>query len=268
MNKYPPVLEVPISESARDLKEVTVTLLYDEPREFEGKYGTQYKYSVEVDGVEQTLFASAALNKKIQDHAPTKGTKLSLARFGSGKETKWDVMLMRIHSGGPQRPTMAATAPRSSEQGVAPLRTPQAFVEALRLYWDAFDLANTTLKQKGYEANVDANAIAFVIYKLAQDHGVTNVYEPIEPTATTTDVAEADGKSKMLTEITKGFQRTNLEEQLWLPVINIHNEGQEQYTSIDQMTREVGLTVWASIKNVESGVTTWGEFIVPEDLPF
>lgn len=264
MSKYPPTLEIPVSESARNLQEVTVTLLFDTPKEFEGKYGLQYKYSVEVDGTEHTLFASAALHRKIQEQYPVKGSQLSIARFGTGKETKWDVVMAGGPKGAPQKPGTASAAP---VQGSGPRGTPQAFVEALNLYWDAFDHATAAITNRGLQANVDINAVAFVIYKLAQDNNVTNIQNPLEAAPTTTDAAETAGKNKMLAEIISGFQRTNLEEDLYLTAINMHNEGQP-YEAVEEMTREVGVAVWASIKNVEAGTTTWADIILPVEAPF
>ena len=263
MSNYPPILEVPVSESARNLKEITVTLLFDTPKEFEGKYGMQFKYGVELNGVEHTLFASPALHKKIQDCAPMKGSQLSIARFGTGKETKWDVIL----AGGPRRSESAQVAPQNGGQGVVPRGTPQAFVDHVQRYWEAFDLAHETLKEKGFTPSVDVNAIAFVIYKLAIDNNVTNLRQPLEPQPTTTDTAETEGKNKMLDQIRAAFTRTKLAEEHWLTVVNMNNDG-EPFQSIEQMPREVGLAVWATIKNVENGVLTWNDFLFPEELPF
>jgi hypothetical protein len=260
---YPPILEVPVSESARNLKEISVTLLFDTPKEIEGKFGTQFKYGVEVGGVEHTLFASNALHRKIQDCSPAKGSVLSIARFGTGKETKWDVVL----AGGPGGSKMVEKAPQSSAQGVVPRGTPQTFVDHLQRYWEAFDLAHETLKEKGLKPSVDVNAIAFVIYKLAIDNNVVNLRQPLEPQPTTTETAETEGKNKMLDQIRAAFTRTKLAEEHWLTAVNMHNDD-APYTSIEQMPREVGLAVWATIKNVENGVLTWNDFLFPEELPF
>ena len=269
MSKYPPTVEIPVSESARNLQEVTLKLLFDEPKEFEGKFGTQYKYSVELNGEEQTLFASNALHRKIQELYPSKGSEISVARFGTGKETKWDVIL----KGGPggSRPSAsqsAAKAPPASGGSPSPRGNPQTFVEKLSLYWDSFELALDSLTEMGIKnVNVDVNAVAFVIYKLAEDNNVRNPSDPLSAVVNTTETAESQGKNKMLDEITAGFTRTGLEEDLWLTVINMHNEG-EAYTSVDQLAREVGVAVWASIKNVEAGTTTWADMILPVDAPF
>jgi len=258
-NKYPPILEIPPSSSPRDLKPVDVTFQFDTPKEMEGKFGTQYKYTVQVDGIEHTLFASKALHRMIEEHAIAKGTVLSIARLGSGKDTRWDV----VYISGPKGSGAPAKAPQQTVSTPVPTYSPAGFTDDLARYWLAFDLALDTLNQKGLTPSVDANAVAFVIYKMAKEHGIA---DPSRPTATpvnTTQKAEAAGKEKMRSELEGIFKRTNLPEDLWLVAINLHTNGKE-VEMWDEVTREVGLAVWGDAKRVENGETTWDELFKKE----
>ena len=275
-NQYPPTLNVPVSKSFRDLDEVQVTLRYDEPKEFEGKFGPQFKYSVDVDGTEHTLFASPALNRQIQDHSPTTGSVLSIARVGSGKETKWDVVYVSgpKGTGDNRRSEKPATGSGRSEPARSAGPDPKGYTDELARYWLAFDLAIQTLIQRGMPHNVDANAIAFVIYKMAKEHGIEDPSNPGTPATPSTDTEEAErgGKSKMRMELERLFKDTGLSEEDWLTVVNLHRaEDQPEISMWDDVTRDVGLAVFATAKSVESGVTTWDAVMGTEDqdaLPF
>jgi hypothetical protein len=276
MPDYPPILNVPASKSFRDLNEVQVTLLFDEPKEFEGKFGPQWKYSVEVDGVEHTLFASNALNRLIQEQSPIKGTTLSIARVGEKKDTKWDV----VYVSGPKGDNSVTSGSGRDEGGGSGTQarggSPERFVDDLALYWQAFDLATETLKAKGLEPQADINAVAFVIYKLAKDNGVLDPYDPMAGVPTQTEQAEVNGKNKMRAELEAMFRITRLPEEHWMTVLNGHRvDGAPEIVTWDDVTRDVGLAVYATCKNVQSGAATWDEYLVAPsnaddqpDLPF
>lgn len=274
MAEYPPILEVPVSKSFRDLKEVQVTLRFDTPKEFEGKYGVQYKYSVDVDGVEHTLFASPALHRLMQEQAPTKGTTLSIARVGERKDTKWDV----VYVSGPKGDNGVTSGSGSGSEQGSGIRgrspSPEGYVNDLATYWQAFDLATEMLKSKGLEPQADINAVAFVIYKMAKDHGVGDPANPMADAPTQTAQAEVNGKGKMRSEIEKAFRTTRLAEEHWMSVLNGHRaDGAPEIVTWDDLTRDVALAVWATCKNVQAGDATWDETLVAlsnpeEDLPF
>lgn len=254
--EYPPILDVPVSKSFRDLKETSITLMFDEPKETSGKWGPQFMYRVEVDGVEHTLFASQALHRLMQEHNPVKGTTLSIARVGEAKDTKWDVVYVSGPTNGGAKPA-AANGGVPARRGVA---SPEGFVNDLALYWLSFELAWDTLKGKGITPQVDANAIAFVIYKLAKDHGVEDPSNPMASVPTETSIAESEAKAKMRTELENLFLKTRLDSKHWMAVLNAHApEGHKQIIEWDDVTRDVGLAVYAVAKNVQEGLTTWAE---------
>ena len=278
MSNYPDILNIPVSNSFRDLQETQVTLLFDTPREFEGKYGPQWKYSVESNGTEYTLFASKALHRQIQETFPAKGTTISIARVGEGKETKWDVVYVAGPKGSGdsqearERVGTSAPAPRVAGPD------PSGFSASLDLYWDSFYYAINVLKGKEIEYNVDANAVAFVIYKLAKDHGIQDIHnphanKPTETTATTQE-AEQDGKEKMKDELIKLFKATKLHETQYMHALQAHAPEGTTISSWDDVTRDVGLATYAGAKNVETGISTWEEIISPgetidqEGIPF
>lgn len=277
MPDYPPILNIPASKSFRDLNEVQVTLLFDEPKEIDGKFGPQWKYSVEVDGVEHTLFASNALNRLIQEQSPSKGTTLSIARVGEKKDTKWDVVYVSGPKGdngvtsGSGRDDTSGGGSQSQGHGRTP--SPERFVDDLALYWQAFDLATETLKAKGLEPQADINAVAFVIYKLAKDNGVLDPYDPMAGVPTQTEQAEENGKSKMRAELEAMFRITRLPEPQWMRVLNMHRaENTDDIVLWSDVTRDVGLATYATCKSVQAGDTTWDEVLgaTPDDdgLPF
>lgn len=277
MSNYPDILNIPVSKSFRDLQETQVTLLFDTPKEFEGKFGPQWKYSVESGGTEYTLFASAALHRQISETFPTKGTTISIARVGEGKETKWDV----VYISGPKGTGDSAQA-RERVAGGSAAPTPRSadpsgYNASLALYWEAFDAAMSTLTERGITPQVDANAVAFVIYKLAKDHGIASIANPnVNPTPATvsTQEAEQDGKATMKEELIKLFTATKLHETQHLHALSAHAPEGTSITSWDDVTRDIGLATYAAGKNVEAGIDTWENIISPgettdqEELPF
>jgi hypothetical protein len=277
MPDYPPILEIPVSKSFRQLIETQITLRFDEPKEKEGNYGMQYMYAVDVDGVKHTLFASGALHRLIQEHNPVKGTTLSVARVGKGTDTKWDVVYVSGPKGDGESAPQARQDARGAPADSAPARrtapNPQGFVDDLARYWMSFDLAMETLKSKDVTPSVDANAVAFVIYKLATDHGVEDPTNPMASAPTRTEEAETQGKSKMREELEKIFRETELNVKDHIRALNAFvPEGEDEIVLWEDVTRDVGLAVYAAAQNVKAGLTTWDELLQEtadhEDLPF
>lgn len=278
MKEQRPKLEVPVSSSFRDLQEVQVTLMFDTPKEFEGKYGPTWIYTVESAGTEYTLFASKALHRQMSEHNPVKGTVLSIARVGQGKETKWDV----VYVDGPRgsgdaqeaRERAGSTPPAPRPQGP----NPQGFADGLSLYWASFDYAMKELKGRDIEPQVDANAVAFVVYKLAKDNGIVDIHNPsegVQTTSSTTADVEQSSKDKMQDELTKLFNATGLHETQYMQALNHHAAEGQTITSWDDVTREVGLAAYATAKNVEAGLEKWESILSPgenpdvqDDIPF
>lgn len=278
MPDYPPILQIPVSKSFRQLEETKVTLRFDEPKEKDGQYGMQYMYSVNVDGTDMTLFASAALHRLMQEHNPVKGTTLSIARVGKGTETKWDVVYVSGPKGDgsgntPQArqdrqdtPSAPAQAPRT--QGP----NPQGFVDDLARYWVAFDLAKAALAERGLTPNADINAVAFVIYKMAKDHGVDDPSNPMASMPTGTQEAETRGKSKMREELEKIFRETGLPIIKHIDALNhFVPEGEPEIVLWEDVTRDVGLAAYAAAQNVKANLSTWAELLEEtgdSELPF
>jgi len=277
MSKYPDILQIPTSTSFRDLQETQVTMLFDTPKEFEGKFGPQWKYSVESGGTEYTLFASAALHRQIQETFPTKGTTVSIARVGEGKETKWDVVYVSGPKGTGDSPQARERIAAGGGASTPRAADPSGFEASLSLYWDSLYYAINVLKGQEIQYNVDANAIAFVIYKLAKDHGIQDINNPNvnpSPAPVSTEAVEADGKAKMKEELLKLFKDTKLHETQHLHALRAHAPEGVTIDSWDDVTRDIGLATFAAGKNVQAGIDTWEGIISPgettdqEELPF
>lgn len=163
-------------------------LKFDTPKEFEGKYGTQYIYSIRYDGKDHVLFASAALDERIGETGAKKDDYVAVVRTGEGKDTRWTARLVDaqgrpIQGGGPRKPQEAQEAPSRGGGGgqaqAAPAKPPERpyderladFLMDEQLYFGSMKRAETMLG-KDRETNLDLNAVAFVLYRMAKDHGI------------------------------------------------------------------------------------------------
>lgn len=171
MSKYPPIYKFEASD-ARNPKAVDVTLKYDTPQETEGKFGTQYKYSVTINGTDYTVFATPGLHRAIESTGARANETVSVIRIGSGKETKWDV----IHAdqfgtnaaenhGTPNEDPFVSKQDASNYKPKKNART--TYYDNLRRYEIAWDIAERFAKKQGTDQGL--NAIAFTFYKMAQD---------------------------------------------------------------------------------------------------
>lgn len=267
--KYPPTLDIPVSDSFRDLKEVQATLMYDEPKPYENRYGkTGYRYSVMHNGEEHTLFASEALKRQMDEHGPVKGTTLSFARVGQGKDTRWDV----VYVSGPQgEPGGSREAPSTGGSGPAPRKhDPAGFKKELDRYLNAMDLAIKHLGVREIPIQADTNAVAFVIYKMAQDYGIEDPMNPGEAgdDPSSTEDAEKQGKGKMWIELERAFKATGLHETQWMAALQAHAPEGVEIASWDDVTRDVGLAAYATAKNVEDGNAKWSDLVSPGESEF
>jgi hypothetical protein len=164
-----------------------VQLRFDEPKEVEGKFGPQFLYGVAVDGVNHTLFASKALDTSIYETGAKKDDYVAIVRTGEGKDTRWTARLVDVDGtpieGGGRKIQDAKAAPRQPalrQSLSAPAAAPRpqvssedrlaAFLLDESLYWAAMARGRNMLKDQPY--NLDLNAVAFVIYKMAKEHGV------------------------------------------------------------------------------------------------
>lgn len=169
MNKYPPIYKFEATD-ARNPRSVDVTLKYDTPREVEGKYGTQYRYSATIDGTDYTIFATPGLHNAIQRTGAKAGETISVIRLGEGKETRWDIVHSNQfgtdsasnHNNPINDPFMTpeeVRAPRRSNKNL--------FYDNVKRYGVAWKLASQFLEE--HNAQADHNAVAFTFYKMAQD---------------------------------------------------------------------------------------------------
>lgn len=164
-----------------------VTLRFDEPKQFEGKYGTQFMYSVSDEGGRtHTMFASQALDGQIHKLGAKKGDRLAIIRTGEGKDTRWTVRFAdgRTPEVIPQDKRGASRSePRSEPQPQAiTTNIPRAkksfddrlasFLNDLHLYVSSYAAVMENLKHIDAPKSIDINAAAFVIYKMAKDHGI------------------------------------------------------------------------------------------------
>lgn len=270
--KYPPTLEIPVSNSFRDLKEVQATLRYDEPKSFVNeKYNsTGYRYSVDYNGEEHTLFASEALKRQIDEIGPAKGTTLSFARVGKGKDTRWDVVYV---SGPKDKPQGSQEGASKGGGGPGPrAHDPKGFKKELDRYLTSLDLAIHHIQEvREIPIQVEANAVAFVIYKMAQDHGIDDPMNPgdaPEDEPSSTEEAETQGKDSMRTHLERAFKATDLHQTQWMAALQAHAPEGVTVESWDDVTRDIGLAAYATAKNVEDGNTQWSEIVSPGESEF
>jgi hypothetical protein len=169
-------------------------LRFDTPKEFEGKYGPQFAYSVTYNNQDHVLFASKALDEAIQATTARKDDHVAVVRTGEGKDTRWTARLVDA-SGRPvavanQRPAPAArpapaeafpreTLPVTPRASLPVAPRPKPFVDRLTgylsdesLYWHAMKRAMVALPEGAPAPSLDLNAVAFVLYKMAKDHGI------------------------------------------------------------------------------------------------
>jgi len=268
VNNYPPVLNIPASPSFRDLHEVEVELLFPTGKEFVSKkYGTtQYRWSVNVEGVEHSLFASEALNNKIMEHRPEKGTCLSIAKVGTGKDTRWDV----VYKSGPQGSGSPAPA-RSTGSTAAPARAahnPDAYAKDRDMYIRSLRDAETIAIEQGLSYSVDLNAIAFVLFKMAKDYGITDLDNPHAGSTdqpNTTQAAESQGKDKMREELEKMFKETHVHGTQVLNILRAFAPDGATVNGWSDVTRDMGLAIYAAAQSVKAGSDTWASYLTTED---
>lgn len=164
-------------------KPTIVTLRFDEPKEFEGKYGTQFMYSVSDEGGRtHTMFASQALDGQIHKIGAKKGDRIAIVRTGEGKDTRWTVrfadgrtpeVIPQDKRGAPRSeptaPPITANIGRAKKSYDDRLAD---FLSDLHLYVSAYSAVMDNLKHLDIPKSIDVNAAAFVIYKMAKDHGI------------------------------------------------------------------------------------------------
>lgn len=180
-----PKLDIPVAD-AFNPKPTTFQLLFDTPIEYEkkGKYpGTGYAYKVKFQGEPHVIFATEGLHSRIQETGAVKDDWVAVLRMGTGKDTRWQVRLVD-ENGTPisteDRPARPASTPSSSgsSRPSAPKLTPQERVDAFKmdeaLYLGALSRAtiNVAPHVGGVTIGLDLNAVAFVLYRMAKDHGV------------------------------------------------------------------------------------------------
>jgi hypothetical protein len=164
-----------------------VKLRFDEPKQFEGKYGTQFMYSVTDErGQNHVLFASQALDGQIHKLGAKAQDRLAIVRTGEGKDTRWTVRLVDAN-GNATVDTGRAPAPRGATPSPAAPAAPAAtsyrppkpfedrlasYLSDVNLYINAYTAAMQELSHLEIPKSIDMNAAAFVIYKMAKDNGI------------------------------------------------------------------------------------------------
>ena len=149
-----------------------ITLKFNQPKEVEGNYGTQYMYGVIVNGEEKTIYATPGMHRRIQELGAKQGDTLSVIRTGQGKETRWDIIIDGRNGnkqvGRDGDPFVEG--PYASQQMKSPTFVPEVeFQRRIAQYGVAWEMAREFIDMHGGEA--DLNAVAFTFYKMAQDCG-------------------------------------------------------------------------------------------------
>ena len=73
-------------------KPITVVFPYGDFMEVSGQYGTQFLYTVEVDGVRDRLYTTPKLHQKLQDEDIEAGSILTITKVeGEGNRLDWKI---------------------------------------------------------------------------------------------------------------------------------------------------------------------------------
>jgi hypothetical protein len=73
-------------------KPLTVIFPYGDFMEVSGQYGTQFLYTVEVDGVRDRLYTTPKLHQKLQDEGIEAGSMLTITKIeGEGNRLDWKI---------------------------------------------------------------------------------------------------------------------------------------------------------------------------------
>lgn len=73
-------------------KPLTVVFPYGDFMEVSGQYGTQFLYTVEVDGVRDRLYTTPKLHQKLQDEGIEAGSLLTITKIeGEGNRLDWKI---------------------------------------------------------------------------------------------------------------------------------------------------------------------------------
>jgi hypothetical protein len=183
-----PVLNIPPVDPFNPQPTV-VQLKFGEPKQFEGKFGPQFLYAVKHRDNDYALFASKALDAAIYETGANKDDYVAIIRTGEGKDTRWQARLVDIDGrpieGAGRNIRQAQAAPRGeapapqATQAPRQQRSPEdalaAYLTDENLYFAALARARKTLAgftPASPQQNVDLNAVAFVLYKMAKDNGV------------------------------------------------------------------------------------------------
>lgn len=175
-------------------KPVIVQLRFDEPKQFEGKWGTQFLYSVtDESGQNYVLFASQALDGQIHRIGAKSGDRIAIVRTGEGKDTRWTVRM--LNADGSQSPDPGSARSSRTPQPRVPSEPQQArqakpfedrlasYLSDVSLYVNAYTTVLQELDHIDLPKSIDVNAAAFVIYKIAKDNGIEidNSGTPVVP---------------------------------------------------------------------------------------
>lgn len=183
MNDRPPILNIPAVDPFNP-RPVIGRMRFGEPKQVEGKFGTQYMYGLDVDGQPHTLFASKALDAAIYETGAQQNDFIAIIRTGEGKDTRWQVRLVDENGqeikGAGRNIKDAKPADRLPEK---PQPKPELsaedrlanFIGDEDQYFGALARARHRIKDwpVGDGKNIDLNAVAFVLYKMAKEHGAT-----------------------------------------------------------------------------------------------
>jgi len=160
------------STDPRNPQPTLVTLKFNQPKEVEGNYGTQYMYGVIHEGMDKTIYATPGMHRRIQEIGARQGDTLSIIRTGEGKETRWDIIVdgrdgtKQIGRDGDP----FVVGPYAKQELKSPTFRPEAeFQRRMAQYGVAWEMAHEFISQRGGEG--DLNAVAFTFYKMAQDCG-------------------------------------------------------------------------------------------------
>jgi hypothetical protein len=185
MNDRPPILNIPAVDPFNP-QPVIGRMRFGEPKQVEGKFGTQYMYGLEVNGQAHTLFASKALDAAIYETGAQQNDYIAIIRTGEGKDTRWQVRLVdengqEIKGAGRsiKEAKPAERLPSPEPAAPKPKLTAEErqinFVSDEDQYFSALARARHRVKDWPIADgnNIDLNAVAFVLYKMAKEHGVT-----------------------------------------------------------------------------------------------
>jgi len=158
-------------------KALTISFPYGDFMEVSGQYGTQFLYTVEVEGVRDRLYATPKLHHKLQEVEVGPGRELTITKIEEENNRKdWSVELPSPEPNGEHNGNVQVFSPDTGNGHQKPKRPDfecmdQLMDDCLRSSWDAWN---------GLDAGVsfsseDVRAVGITLFLECARKGITSI---------------------------------------------------------------------------------------------